>query len=160
MALAFGVAVAGFLPFNFPRARIFLGDVGSGTLGYALAALAVMAAPERGWASAAVLLLPLSAFLVDASLTLAKRILRGERWWQPHTSHLYQSWVRTGRSHVFVTFVYAAFCIAAIIVAVLIDGAPPGLAGVGAVLWFAGAALGWLRIRRSLASGKRTEEVA
>jgi UDP-N-acetylmuramyl pentapeptide phosphotransferase/UDP-N-acetylglucosamine-1-phosphate transferase len=160
MALAFGVAVAGFLPFNFPRARIFLGDVGSGTLGYALAALAMMAAPERGWASAAVLLLPLSAFLVDASLTLAKRILGGERWWQPHTSHLYQSWVRAGRSHVFVTFVYAAFCIAAIIVAVLIDGAPPGLAGGGAVLWFAGAALGWLRIRRSLASGKRTEEVA
>jgi UDP-N-acetylmuramyl pentapeptide phosphotransferase/UDP-N-acetylglucosamine-1-phosphate transferase len=160
MALAFGVSVAGFLPFNFPRARIFLGDVGSGTLGYALAALATTAAPERGWGTAAVLLLPLSAFLVDASLTLAKRILAGEQWWQPHTSHLYQTWVKAGRSHAFVTFVYAAFCVAAIIVAFSIGQASPPVALGGTVLWLAGAVFGWLRIHRSLSSGKRTEEVA
>ena len=160
IALAFGAAVAGFLPFNFPRARIFLGDVGSGTLGYALAALGSMAAWERNWMPAMLLLLPLSAFLVDASLTLAKRMLRGERWWQPHTSHVYQSWVKAGRSHAFVTFVYVAFSLAAIIIALSIDGMAPWLAGGGTVLWFVGAILGWLRLDRRLCSGKRTEEEA
>ncbi len=158
--MAFGVAVAGFLPFNFPRARIFLGDVGSGTLGYALAALGSIAAPELGWRSAVVLLLPLSAFLVDASLTLAGRMLAGERWWQPHTSHVYQSWVKTGRSHAFVTSGYVAFSLAAIIIAFSIGEASPWLASGGTVLWFAGAVLGWLQLHRRLSSGKRTEEEA
>ena len=159
-ALAFGAAVVGFLPFNFPRARIFLGDVGSGTLGYALAALPSMAAPAQSGLSALVLLLPLSAFLVDASLTLAERMLAREQWWLPHTSHVYQLWVKAGRSHAFVTSVYAAFSLVAIIIAVSIDGASPWLAGGGTVLWFAGAILGWLRLRRRLSSGKRTEEEA
>ena len=160
VALAFGAAVLGFLPFNFPKARIFLGDVGSGALGYALAALASMAALAQNGVSVLILLLPLSAFLVDASLTLAKRMLAAERWWLPHTSHLYQLWVKAGRSHAFVTFVYAAFSLAAIIIAVSIDGASPWLAGGGTVLWLVGAILGWLRLRRRLSSGKRTEEEA
>jgi len=108
--LAFGLAAAclGFLPFNLPRARIFLGDVGSGTLGYALAALAAWLALGEGNARGVLLLLPLSAFLIDASLTLAARAAGGQRWWLPHTEHAYQYWARRG-SHRNVTLAYAGW---------------------------------------------------
>jgi len=146
---ALAAGCAGFLPFNFPRARIFLGDVGSGTLGYALAVVVMLAAAgQRGPADAMLLLLPLSAFLVDASLTLAARILAGERWWLPHLSHVYQRWVRAGRSHVFVTSSYALFSIVAAILASALHGAGPLPAGGGAVSWLAMAGLGWLVLRR------------
>ncbi|WP_238390397.1 MraY family glycosyltransferase [Pseudoxanthomonas daejeonensis] len=153
-ALAFGVAAAVFLPFNFPRARIFLGDVGSGTLGYALAALASVAAVERGPDGAILVLLPLSAFLVDASLTLGARMRGGERWWQPHTSHLYQRWVKTAQSHTFVTCIYATFSLAASILALSVNKIGPWQAAAVTVLWFACASLGWFFQRRRLVSRK------
>ena len=153
-ALALAGACAAFLPFNFPRARIFLGDVGSGTLGYALAALVAAAAPELGLPRAALLLLPLSAFLVDASLTLGWRILAGERWWQPHVSHVYQRWVRTGRSHAFVTGVYAMFSIGAVILAAFLYQAAPWSTGGGVALWFLVAITIWLGMRRRLVPRK------
>lgn len=149
-ALALAAACAAFLPFNFPRARIFLGDVGSGTLGYALAALAVLGADDIGGQNAFLLLLPMSAFLVDASLTLAARMLAGERWWQPHTSHLYQRWVKADRSHAFVTAVYAAFSLIATIIAWFLGGFMPLLAGGGTVFWFALAVLVWSAMRARL----------
>src|SRR5690606_29064486 len=71
-AIALAAACLGFLPFNFPRARIFLGDVGSGVLGFALAVLGVLVLlPARGAAGPPLVLLlflPVSAFLVDAAL--------------------------------------------------------------------------------------------
>lgn len=157
--LGFAVAVAAFVPFNFPRARIFLGDVGSGTLGYGLAALGVLAAAEVARPSAIVLLLPLSAFLVDATLTLGSRIIAGERWWQPHTWHLYQRWVRTGSGHTFVTSVYVAFSLLAIILASVLRSDSPWLAGGGTVVWFALATAIWLGLRRRLhpRSGRKEE---
>ncbi len=142
-ALVLAAACAAFLPFNFPHARIFLGDVGSGTLGYALAALVALAADDIGRQHAVLLLLPLSAFLVDASLTLASRMLAGERWWQPHTSHLYQQWVKADRSHAFVTSVYAAFSFVAAILASFLGRLTPLLVGGGTAVWFALAALAW-----------------
>ncbi|KAF1687925.1 glycosyl transferase [Pseudoxanthomonas broegbernensis] len=148
---ALAAACCGFLPFNFPKARIFLGDVGSGALGYALAAIAVAAAARTGRIDGAtpVVLLPLSAFLVDASMTLGGRILAGERWWLPHVSHLYQRWVRAGRSHVAVTLVYASFSLMAGILALALNQAEPWLAGGVAVLWLLLAAITWLLLRRT-----------
>jgi UDP-N-acetylmuramyl pentapeptide phosphotransferase/UDP-N-acetylglucosamine-1-phosphate transferase len=112
LAFALAAACLGFLPFNLPRARIFLGDVGSGALGYALAALAAWLA-LRGGDRTPLLLLPLSAFLIDASLTLAARAMRGQRWWLPHTEHAYQHWARRSRSHGKVTLAYAAWTVGA-----------------------------------------------
>ncbi|KAF1699743.1 MraY family glycosyltransferase [Pseudoxanthomonas suwonensis] len=110
-------ACCGFLPFNYPRARIFLGDVGSGTIGYVLAAVGAWTASgldaEGHRGSAALLVLPLSAFLVDASLTLGGRILRRERWWLPHVSHLYQRWAKRVGRHWIVTNAYALFSLLA-----------------------------------------------
>ncbi len=104
-ALALAAACLGFLPFNFPRARIFMGDVGSGALGYLLAALGALAsvATDIGWLA---LLAPLSVFIVDAGFTLLCRMLSGQRWMEPHTQHVYQRAVKAGFSHARVTGVY------------------------------------------------------
>jgi len=99
-------ALLGFLPYNFPRARVFLGDVGSGAIGFVIACLLLRAVSGGGmyWPLA---LLPVSAFAVDAGLTLGKRIAQRKRWWRPHREHLYQWLVRRGASHWRVTCVYA-----------------------------------------------------
>lgn len=97
-ALVCVAAVAGFLPFNFPRARIFMGDVGSGALGLLIAVFAIAVA-ALGPAYAASVLIACSAFVVDATATLLSRMLRGRRWYSAHREHLYQWLVRCGRSH-------------------------------------------------------------
>lgn len=98
-------AVLGFLPFNLPRARIFLGDVGSHALGYCLALLCCRAWLEGQLALPQIFLL-CSALLMDAGLTLAGRIGRGERFWQAHCQHLYQWALRRGVSHPRVCLAY------------------------------------------------------
>ena len=108
-------AVAGFLVLNAPPARIFMGDVGSGFLGFVLGVLA-LAAHAAGTAPAAVLVLPLAPFLVDASATLAVRVLRRQRWYEAHRDHVYQRLTRAGMSHRSVTACY-------LLLAVLLLGA-------------------------------------
>jgi UDP-N-acetylmuramyl pentapeptide phosphotransferase/UDP-N-acetylglucosamine-1-phosphate transferase len=113
LGLALIAATFGFLPFNFPRANIFLGDVGSGALGFALALLLGLwldTAPFSEWP---LVFLPLSAFLLDAGLTLSTRIMRGDRWWRPHVEHAYQRWSRQAGSHVPVTAAYAVWTLSA-----------------------------------------------
>jgi UDP-N-acetylmuramyl pentapeptide phosphotransferase/UDP-N-acetylglucosamine-1-phosphate transferase len=108
VSLALAGACAGFLPFNAPRAAIFLGDVGSGALGFFCGALllaALVLAPER---AACLLILP-SALLVDAGLTLAWRVYAGRRWYTAHREHLYQWLVRSGHSHASVATIYLAW---------------------------------------------------
>jgi UDP-N-acetylmuramyl pentapeptide phosphotransferase/UDP-N-acetylglucosamine-1-phosphate transferase len=100
LAAALFGAAAGFLVWNWPPARIFLGDVGSVPLGYVIGFLLIGMALRGDWRAA--LILPLY-FLADASLTLARRLLRGERVWQAHKSHFYQGAVALGLSHKAVT---------------------------------------------------------
>lgn len=105
LAIAVAAGCLGFLPFNFPRARIFMGDVGSGALGYLLAALVGLSSvvTDINWL---LLLVPLAVFLVDAGFTLSSRMLSGQRWMEPHTQHVYQRAVKAGFSHARVTGVY------------------------------------------------------
>ena len=98
-AALFGAAL-GFLVWNWPPARIFLGDVGSVPLGYLLGFLLLGLALAGHWSAA--LILPLY-FLADASLTLVRRLLRGERIWRAHREHFYQRAVALGLSHQAVT---------------------------------------------------------
>lgn len=150
LGTALAAAACGFLPFNVPRARIFLGDVGSGALGYAIATLLAFAAighgqRDLGWLA---LLLPLSPFLVDASLTLAARMLRGERWWEPHVQHAYQRWARSGGSHLRVTAAYALAALACMLLMfhARSSSAPVQLGMIGMV-WLAGGMV-WRHFRR------------
>lgn len=89
-------AALGFLAWNRPPAKIFLGDVGSVPLGYLLGWLLLGLAGTGQWQAA--LILPLY-YLADATLTLARRGLRGEKVWRAHREHFYQRAVRAGRSH-------------------------------------------------------------
>jgi Fuc2NAc and GlcNAc transferase len=94
---------AGFLVFNWPPARVFLGDVGSCFLGYTFAALPVLA-PQASQGSAVFFVgMSLWLFLADATWTLLRRLVRGERWGRPHREHLYQRLVAGGWDHAQVT---------------------------------------------------------
>lgn len=91
-------ASAGFLLFNFPPARIFMGDVGSSSLGLLAAALSLWGARD-GVFPFWVALLVFSPFIVDSTSTLLRRALRGEKVWQAHRRHYYQRLVQIGWGH-------------------------------------------------------------
>jgi len=98
VSLVAASACAGFLIWNYPPARIFMGDSGSSLLGFLAAALALWAQRDNLfplW----VAVLVFSPFVVDATVTLVRRMLRGERFWLPHRSHYYQRLVRLGWGH-------------------------------------------------------------
>lgn len=147
--LAVAASCLGFLPFNFPRARIFLGDGGSGALGYMLAALLALsvASGQVGWWIG---WLPLSAFLVDAGFTLLSRMLARQRWWEPHAQHVYQRLARRFASHVPVTALYFAFSLAAVSLYVVIRHDPLWLQLCAALIWGLGATAAWHLLRNGL----------
>ena len=96
LAVALGGATLGFLPWNWHNSRIMLGDVGAIPIGYLIGFLLLNLA-FKGYVVAA-LILPLY-FLTDASLTLIRRIFRGENFLKPHKEHSYQKVVQSGDSH-------------------------------------------------------------
>ncbi|WP_285351718.1 glycosyltransferase family 4 protein [Pseudomonas sp. ME-P-057] len=95
-------AVAGFLIWNFPPARIFMGDAGSGFLGIMLGCLSLQGA----WISSQFLwvwLILLGVFIVDATVTLIRRLIRGDKVYEAHRSHAYQFASRRFGKHLPVT---------------------------------------------------------
>lgn len=151
-ALLLAAAASGFLPSNWPRARVFLGDGGSGYIGLAVGWLALV-----GWSMDAVTLpeslVIASAFLVDSGLTLGLRLLRRERIWQAHREHLYQHLAHASGSHLRVAAGYMAWNLVVALPVLVIgrilapaDGLDwPGAAGVLVL-----AALAWLVARRQV----------
>lgn len=131
VALTLGVSVAGFLCWNFPPARIFMGDAGSGFLGLILGMLALDAAWESGdflWSW----LILLGVFIVDSTWTLGRRLLSGEKVYEAHRSHAYQYASRRYGSHKVVVFAVVAiniFWLTPLAVAVG-RGAIPGAVGL------------------------------
>jgi len=95
-AMALAGTALGFLVWNWHPARLFLGDVGSVPLGFALGWLLILAALAGHWAAA--LILPLYYF-ADATITLMRRALRGEKIWRAHREHFYQQAVARGQDH-------------------------------------------------------------
>jgi len=95
VAAALAGAMLGFAPWNKPAARLFLGDAGSIPIGFLLAVLLIHMAAEG--ALVAALILPLYYF-ADATITLIRRLLRGERVWEAHRQHFYQQATRNGFS--------------------------------------------------------------
>lgn len=91
-------AAAGFLVWNFPPARIFMGDVGSSSLGLLAAALSLWA-DRAGLFPLWIAVLVFFPFVFDATVTLARRTLQGERIWEAHRNHYYQRLVQAGWSH-------------------------------------------------------------
>jgi Fuc2NAc and GlcNAc transferase len=107
LACVVGVSLAGaslgFLLHNWSPARIFLGDAGSGLLGFAFAALPLLAPPGSRRATVLFVGTSLWFFLADAVFTLARRVARGDRFYEAHREHLYQRLVVSGLRHAAVT---------------------------------------------------------
>jgi UDP-N-acetylmuramyl pentapeptide phosphotransferase/UDP-N-acetylglucosamine-1-phosphate transferase len=147
-ALALAAATLGFLPFNFPRARVFMGDVGSGALGFLIAAVA-LAAIVRGALGIAEAAVVVSAFAVDASCTMLSRLLSGRRWYRPHREHLYQWIARVSHSHVRAASFYAAWNLLLVAPALLLMHVRPAWAWPLAATVLITAMLAWWFGRRA-----------
>ncbi|CAI3788181.1 putative undecaprenyl-phosphate N-acetylglucosaminyl 1-phosphate transferase [Pseudomonas sp. MM227] len=122
-------AVSGFLLWNWPPAKIFMGDAGSGFLGLVLAVLSVQAAwtePAYFWGW----VILLGVFIVDATFTLLRRLLRGDKVYQAHRSHAYQYASRVYGRHLPVTLATASITLGWLLpwaIAVTVFGLSPVL---------------------------------
>lgn len=102
LSLLLAAACAGFLRWNWSPAKIFMGDIGSGFLGYSFAVLA-LASERTGAAPALLWVLVFGVFVFDATVTLLRRAVRRQRLYVAHRSHAYQRAVRAGMSHAQVS---------------------------------------------------------
>ncbi|WP_237561484.1 MraY family glycosyltransferase [Frateuria defendens] len=140
-------ASMGFWLYNRPPAKIFMGDVGSGSIGLLLFAFAAML-----WRAASHLLWPAlllcSAFVADASLTLLTRFLRGRRWYAAHREHLYQWVVRSGRSHAGSDRLYLYWNLLIAAPAAAIAACVPAAGLPLCVLGYATAFIVWISSKR------------
>ncbi len=107
VALVVAAAVIGFLPLNWPQAKLFMGDAGSAMLGGLIGALLVFAVSTE-ILSVAVALLITATFAADATYTLVYRWWSGQRWYTPHRQHAYQKLIRMGMTHMQVSIIYLA----------------------------------------------------
>jgi Fuc2NAc and GlcNAc transferase len=107
-AVCIAAATLGFLPLNWPPAKIFMGDVGSTYLAFIIFVVALISL-RAGWfgsplAGLAMWLTLGAVFVVDATVTLLARMARGERWYEAHRTHAYQKLARRWGDHRPVTF--------------------------------------------------------
>jgi len=133
-ATVIAAACGGFLILNFPPARIFMGDAGSSVLGL-LAAAAALAGDAAGAFPAWLALLVFSPFVVDATVTLARRALRREPVWRAHRSHYYQRLVRLGWGHRRTTLWEYALMVACAASALVLQHAPGAVQLAGIAAW-------------------------
>jgi UDP-N-acetylmuramyl pentapeptide phosphotransferase/UDP-N-acetylglucosamine-1-phosphate transferase len=130
LCAALSAASAAFLLHNFHPARMFLGDVGSIPLGFLAGALGVVGWRNDAWPLWFPLLV-FGPFIGDASVTLVRRLVRGERVWRAHREHYYQRMVLMGFGHrrtAWAAYVLMALCAAS------------ALAGRGQAPWIQAAA--------------------
>jgi UDP-N-acetylmuramyl pentapeptide phosphotransferase/UDP-N-acetylglucosamine-1-phosphate transferase len=134
LALLAVAAVSGFLIFNWPPARIFMGDAGSTFLGFLVGVLSVWGIRD-GLFDLWVPVLIFSPFIVDATITLLRRLLRGEKVWHAHREHYYQRVVLLGFSHRKTVFAEYGLMLACGSSAVIYQQAGPRLRLIALVAW-------------------------
>jgi len=127
-------AAAGFLVFNFHPAKIFLGDAGSIPLGFLAGAFGYWGWSDGVWPIwfPALVFLP---FIGDASVTLLRRLLRGEKIWQAHREHYYQRMVQYGLGHSKTAILWYAVMTAGIVLAVVLLGWPSAVQWCSVGAW-------------------------
>ncbi|KUY82190.1 glycosyltransferase family 4 protein [Burkholderia sp. RF4-BP95] len=143
-----GAAVAGaafgFLLLNFHPARLFLGDAGSIPLGFLAGAVGYWGWRAEAWPIwfPALVFAP---FIADASVTLLRRLLRGEKFWQAHREHYYQRMVRSGVGHRRTALYWYLIMLGGIIVAVWAKGRPEQQQWLVFFAWYGVlACIGWV----------------
>ena len=117
IGLLLAAGSAGFLYYNWPPARVFMGDVGSTFLGYSLAVLPLVASTTVNW-TAVIAVLLVWPFLCDGFFTFLVRLIQGENVLEAHRRHLYQRLVLGGHGHRAVTLVYSALALVGAVFAV------------------------------------------
>jgi UDP-N-acetylmuramyl pentapeptide phosphotransferase/UDP-N-acetylglucosamine-1-phosphate transferase len=149
-SVALAAAAAAFLLLNFPPARIFLGDVGSVPLGFLAAALGLAGWRDDVWPLWFPLLV-FAPFIGDATLTLLKRLARGERVWRAHREHYYQRLVLMGAGHRGTALTSYGLMLVCAAAALYAREAAPSVqaAAVGAVAAVLIAAAAWIDVRWS-----------
>ncbi|KMZ11267.1 Undecaprenyl-phosphate N-acetylglucosaminyl 1-phosphate transferase [Candidatus Burkholderia humilis] len=127
-------AAAGFLLFNFHPARIFLGDSGSIPLGFLAGSLGYWGWLKGTWPVwfPALVFAP---FIGDASVTLLRRLARGEKFWQAHREHYYQRMVRLGVGHVRTALAWYLLMLAGIVLANWALALPPAQQWLAVAAW-------------------------
>jgi UDP-N-acetylmuramyl pentapeptide phosphotransferase/UDP-N-acetylglucosamine-1-phosphate transferase len=135
-------ACLGFLPWNLGKARVFMGDVASGALGFAFASLLIYGVVE-GRFSLPVAWLLMLLFIIDSTLTLLFRVMKGERWYNPHKQHLYQRLIARGWSHGSVLLLYQLVNLVLVIPAIVVAVNSPEMAWVVSFVLTLGFGLSW-----------------
>lgn len=148
LALCLAAAAAGFLVFNFAPARVFMGDAGSVPLGFLAGGVGLGGWLQDAWPLWFPVLV-FSPFVVDATATLMRRILRREKFWQAHRDHYYQRLVRMGWSHRRLALVEYLLMAACGVSALALLQASPVVQVVGLSSWAAIYASLMLSIDRS-----------
>jgi Fuc2NAc and GlcNAc transferase len=149
--LLLGAASLGFLAWNWAPAKIFMGDAGSGFTGFAIALLLVQSARVPGFSPWTALILT-APFASDATLTLVRRMLRGERWYSAHRSHAYQWLARRWRSHAYVTLLVVVLDLLVVLPLAILSVRAPALAP-----WVAALTLAAFLLAAGLAGSGRPE---
>ncbi|MDZ4730574.1 MAG: glycosyltransferase family 4 protein [Xanthomonadales bacterium] len=132
LAAALAAASLGFLPWNLGQARVFMGDVGSISLGFMIAGLLFFGVIRQNF-SIPVACLVMLVFLCDSSLTLLARVIKGERWYTPHKQHIYQRLIAHGWSHGQVMWLYQLINILLVVPVIVVAVSFPEWAIVAAL---------------------------
>jgi UDP-GlcNAc:undecaprenyl-phosphate GlcNAc-1-phosphate transferase len=150
---------AGFLIHNFPPARIFLGDIGSSLIGFLFAGFALIGNHDlKGPFPIWVAVLLLGAFIFDTSVTLLRRILKGEKWFSAHRSHFYQRLINLHLSHRQVSFMEYGLSILLGLSSLIYLRADPLMRGLFLLGWALVFTAGALMIRFHEGNGVREKE--
>jgi UDP-N-acetylmuramyl pentapeptide phosphotransferase/UDP-N-acetylglucosamine-1-phosphate transferase len=158
LGLLVAAAAFGFLLHNWQPASVFMGDAGSGFLGFLFAAFPLLSPPSAqpfvSWAA----ILLLWPFLFDTLLTLIRRAIGGENVLMAHRSHLYQRLVQTGRSHRYVSLLYAVLALSGLIgaAAIFVDRRAVSAAVFSLILTAAGLLWREVLVREGSSSGAAT----
>ncbi len=149
VALLLAAVSAGFLPWNFPEARVFLGDAGSLPLGWLLAGLTLVAVTQQVITPPVALLL-LGLFHVDAGMTMLSRMLHGEEWYTAHRQHLYQRLLSGRWKHAHIALGFQAINVAIIYpLMIFVNGQPAWQWTISACLLLSLAGV-WVALNRKL----------
>jgi Fuc2NAc and GlcNAc transferase len=149
VSAAIAVACLGFLPLNIGKARVFMGDVGSISLGYLLAAMMIYGVLHQDF-SVAVAWLVMLVFLCDSTLTLLTRVIRRERWYTPHKQHIYQRLIADGWSHGQVLGLYQSINLLLLVPVIGVAVSFPEIAEVIAISITLALAMAWFLALRKI----------
>lgn len=147
LALVLAAACCGFLPWNLGNARVFMGDAGSISLGFLLGSMLVWGVVQGSF-SLPVAWMVMLVFVIDSTLTLLARVIRGERWYTPHKQHIYQRLIAKGWSHGHVMWLYQMINLSLVVPGIVVAVNYPEWAEVVAISITSALAIAWLLARR------------